>query len=261
MSPAPACIKTGRIAVAVNNFFTGDQVAACLKLLRSRLPAQAGIYVAGGAIRNLIIGCLHGHRPATHDIDVFIDGLSADFRLERALRAERTEHTELGGIRWYPEPPRHVWDLWLLPNFIIIKNFNLAPTIAALLENIDFNVNAVIYDPFGQCLQEKGCLRAIRRKALDFNTLRIADNAMIAYRILLVRHKTDFTLSERMFAFLKNRLDLDALIHLRGLLIYKMGKAQGKEILKEFNSVITCRDYAAYLQRRTTISAPQSTDR
>jgi len=252
----PARIKTGKIAVAVNDFFKGDQVAVCLELLRSRLPAHAGIYVAGGAIRNLIIDCLHGHAPATSDIDVFIDGLSADFRLEQALWGQRTEQTELGGIRWYAAPSQYVWDLWLLPNFIIIKSFNLDPSIPVLLENIDFNVNAVIYDPFGQCLQERGCLRAIRRKALDFNTLRIADKAMIAYRILLIRHKVDFTLSERMFAFLKNRLELDALIHLRGLLIYKRGKAEGKEILKEFNRVITCPDYAAYLKRRTKIMGP-----
>ena len=76
---------------------------------------------------------------------------------------------------------------------------------------------------------------------------------MIAYRTLLIRHKTDFTLSERMFAFLKNRLDLDALIHLRGLLIGKRGKVEGKQILKEFNSVITCRHYADYLQRRAKV--------
>jgi len=254
----PACIKTGKIVVAANNFFKGDQVAVCLELLRSRLPAQAGIYVAGGAIRNLIIGCLHGYSPATHDIDVFIDGLSADFRLERALWGERTEHTELGGIRWYPEPSQYVWDLWLLPNFIIIKSFNLSPSVTVLLENIDFNVNAVIYEPFSQRLQQRGCLHAIRQKAFDFNTLRIADKAMIAYRILVIRHKTDFTLSERLFAFLKNRLELDALIHLRGLLLYKRGKVEGKQILNEFNSVITCPDYADYLQRRTKIMAPQT---
>ncbi len=242
----PVCIKTGKIVDAVNHFFEGEQVAVCLNLLRSRLPSQAGIYVAGGAIRNRIIGCLHGYWPATHDIDIFIDGLSADFQLERALWGERTEHSELGGIRWYPEPSPCVWDLWLLPNFIIIKNFNLDASVTTLLENIDFNVNAVIYDPFGLRLQERGCLRAIRRKTLDFNTLKIADKAMIAYRILLIRHKIKFTLSERMFAFLKYRLELDALIHLRGLLINRRGKVEGKEILKEFNSVITCRDYAAY---------------
>ena len=250
MPPAQTCIKTGKIAVAVNNFFKDDQVAACLELLRSHLPAHAGIYIAGGSIRNLIIGCLHGYSPVTHDIDVFITGISGDYSLERALRGQHTERTELGGVRWYPEPSAHVWDLWLLPNFIIIKCFNLDPSIPVLLANIDFNVNAVIYDPFGQHLSERGCLRAIRRKILDFNTLRIADSAMIAYRTLLIRHKTDFTLSERMFAFLKNRLDLNALIHLRGLLIGKRGKVEGKQILREFNRVITCRHYADYLQRR-----------
>lgn len=245
----PTWIKTGEIAATVKAFFKGDQVAACIELLRSRLPARAEIYVAGGAVRNLIIGCLHGYRPATHDIDVFIAGVPANFPLKKALAAERTKRSALGGICWYPDASPYVWDLWLLPNFIIIKLYDLEPSIPVLLKNIDFNVNAVIYETLGHRLLERGCLSAIRRRVLDFNTLRIADTAMIAYRILLVRHKTGFILSERIFAFLKNRLDLDALIHLRGLLIGRQGKAEGKRILQALNNVITCPDYAAYLKR------------
>nr|MBL0712997.1 hypothetical protein [Desulfobacterales bacterium] len=59
---------------AVERFFERPDVSGNLKMLSTRLPASAEIFVAGGAIRDILIEALHGSAPPTRDIDIFIGG-------------------------------------------------------------------------------------------------------------------------------------------------------------------------------------------
>jgi len=236
---------------AIRNFMESPDVAEHLKFLGEHLPPETTVLVAGGAIRNIIIGRIHGYCPPILDIDVFLEGLEVDFRLDSVFSGQHIVRTDLGGIRWQPAASAYAWDIGLLSNFLIIKQYGLPPCLRSLLATLDFNVNAVVYDATAQAFHEHGCIQGIRRKIIDFNTLRMADKLLLVYRILVIRHKIGFALSERIVHFLKNAVDLDTLIHLRGLLIAKQGKITGKAILNDYNRIATCRDYGEYLERTT----------
>ena len=57
------------------NFFSRNDIAGPLDYLKHCIPAGARIFVAGGAIRNLLIKTIHGAAPETRDIDLFIGDL------------------------------------------------------------------------------------------------------------------------------------------------------------------------------------------
>ena len=58
-----ASVTDKMVAAAVERFFQRPEVAGNMEVLSRRLPAAAQIFVAGGAIRNLIIEIFHGSAP------------------------------------------------------------------------------------------------------------------------------------------------------------------------------------------------------
>ncbi|MFH1981826.1 MAG: hypothetical protein ABIL58_08275 [Pseudomonadota bacterium] len=238
--------NTGAIIAAVTARFRSPDIATHLAALAARLPSAASLLVVGGAIRNVIMDCVHGACPPTRDIDVFIDGLDAGFSLTAALAGETTTAADLGGIRWQPAHAAHAWDLCLLPAFVIIRQYGLPPNRQTLLANIDFNVNAVIYEPSAQRFEESGCIAAIRRCELDFNSPRWVDPLLSLYRILLIGHKTGFVLSRRLYTFLRRSADMETLLRLRRVLAAKQGKAMAEAIMADYNRIAATADYAMY---------------
>jgi hypothetical protein len=237
---------TGAIIAAVTSRFQSPDITAHLASLAARLPSAARLLVVGGAIRNVIMDCVHGASPPTRDIDVFIDGLAAGFSLSAALAGETTTAADLGGIRWQPAHAAHAWDLCLLPAFVIIRQYGLPPNRQTLLANIDFNVNAVIYEPAAQRFEDRGCIAAIRRCELDFNSPRRVDPLLSLYRILVIGHKTGFVLSRRLHAFARRTVDMGMLLRLRRVLAAKQGKAMAEAIMADYNQITTTADYAVY---------------
>ena len=235
---------------AVRRFFERPDVSGNLKLLSTRLPGSAEIFVAGGAVRDILIKALHGSAPATRDIDIFIGGLDRGFSLRGALGDQRVEPTDLKGIRWHPALSDLPYDLCLLPDFLVIDIFHLEPTVENLLAGIDFTINAIIYDYRRQTLIERGCTAAVSARVIDFNCDLMPDKGLIAYRILLMSHRTGFPLALPVFDFVRKRLALETLTHLKGLLRAKLGKAAASAILADYNRICRYGSHEAYLADR-----------
>ncbi|WP_054031861.1 hypothetical protein [Desulfatitalea tepidiphila] len=235
------------IISAVDRYFENPDIARNLTALCRRLPVEARVVVAGGAIRNIIIDLVHGSAPPTPDIDIFIGGLPRDFSLPHALADQLIEHTDLKGFRWHPEGSQLAYDLCLLPDFVIIEACHLEPTMDNLLSSIDFTVNAIVFDVRDRSLAENGCTADIRARRIDFNCHVIPNRELIAYRVLLMGHKTGFTLSETVFDFLKHRLELDAVTHLLKIIRSKLDKETADTVTAEYDALCRCRDYVTYL--------------
>jgi hypothetical protein len=210
------------------------------------LPKRAELYVAGGAIRNIIIGLLHGASPPTIDIDLFVGNIRRRLKLTTILRAQPFERTDLGGLRWYPQASTYCFDISRLLDFLVIDKYQLEATRANLLCSIDFDVNTVVYDFKRQELYEHHCLAAIAAKTMRFNTHMLADKVLLAFRVLSIRHKIEFTLGEDIFLFLRTTLDIDTLIQLKALMLEKLGRLKTQAILKDLNRICVHKNYQSY---------------
>lgn len=244
----PGVINHKSVATVVKTFLQRIDIRSNLEVLRQYLPPTAEIFVAGGAIRNLVIEMIHGGAPPTYDIDLFIGGVAGDEPLIDRLSGLDVRPTELGGWRWHPPESAMAYDFCLLPNFIIIANYHLAPTLQNLLASIDLTVNAVIYDIFNEKLYETRCISAIEQRVIDFNTRRLLNRLLLVYRILLIHYKIEFRLSEQVFAFLKLQNNLETLNALKPLLVNKQGKDRARAILTEYERICRFHSYADYLK-------------
>ena len=245
--PTIAAITDQAIALAVDRFFQQPEIRGNLEFLSHRLPGSAEIFIVGGALRNIVIFALHGNAPPTGDIDIFIGGLPRNFSLSELLSDQTVKPTDLKGVRWYPVSSGLVYDLCLLPDFVVIATYHLDPTMENLLSSIDFTVNAILYDLHNRRLFENGCIVAVDDRVIDFNCLLFPDKRLIAYRLLLMSHKTGFKLSERVFQFAKNRLELETVVHLKRLFQAKVGKARATAIMGEYDDLCKCPSYGDYL--------------
>jgi hypothetical protein len=240
----PRAINHESVAAAVNMYMQRIDIRTNLELLRRRLPLSAEVFVAGGAIRNLVIEMIHGSAPPTGDIDLFIGGVSESEELTDRLSDLDVRPTELGGWRWHPQGSAMAYDFCLLSKFIIIAKYRLAPTLANLLASIDLTVNAVIYDVSNKKLHEKRCIDAIKNRIIDFNTWRSVNKLLLVYRILLIHHKIRFRPSGQVFSFLKLQNDLETLNALKQLLVNKQGKTKSRAILAEYDRICRFHSYA-----------------
>jgi hypothetical protein len=244
----PGVINHKSVAAVANTYLQRIDIRSNLEVLRQYLPPTAEIFVAGGAIRNLVIEMIHGGAPPTYDIDLFIGGVAGDEPLIDRLSGLDVRSTELGGWRWHPPESALAFDFCLLPNFIIIAKYRMAPTLANLLSSIDLTVNAVIYDIFNKKLYENRCINSITQRVIDFNTRRLVNRLLLVYRILLIHHKIGFRFAEQVFAFLKLQNNLETLNALKPLLVNKQGKAKTRAILAEYDRICRFHSYTDYLR-------------
>jgi len=235
-----------RVKSSTRAFFHQAAIKAPMDYLCKAVPERAGLYVAGGAIRNIIIALLHGASPPTIDIDLFVGNIGRHLNLKTILRYQRIERTDLGGIRWYPHMSTYCFDISRLSDFLVINKYHLEATRANLLRSIDFDVNAVVYDFKRQALYEHHCLAAIAAKTMRFNTRRLADKVLLAFRVLNIRHKIDFRLGEDIFLYLKTTLDIDTLIQVKALMMEKLGRLTTKAVLKDLNRIGVHKNYQTY---------------
>lgn len=235
---------------AVNDFFEAPSIRAPLDQLICRLPAQADLLIAGGAIRNLLIAAIHGDAPPTCDIDLFIGGLPADFPLARTLAGLSLDVTDMQGLRWHPATSTYAFDLCLLPRFIVIDRFGLPADLENLLRGIDFSVNAAVYQVTTRKLFQSGCIEAIRRRVINFNSGLVADRLIMIYRIFLIATKTGFRISAPVFAFLRRYLDLETMDWLDAVNRGKHGKQRAAAIRRVYDAVATASTYDGYLASR-----------
>lgn len=244
----PEAINHQSVATEVNAYLQKIDILTHLELLRRRLPQNAEMLVAGGAIRNLAIEMIHGGAPPTRDIDIFIGGVSASDHLRDRLSGLDVRPTELGGWHWQPAGSAMTYDFCLLSKFIIIAKYRLAPTLSNLLASIDLNVNAAVYDISNGKLYENEFISSIKKRIIDFNTRRLVNKLLLVYRILLIHHKIGFRLSERVFSYLRFQNDLDSLNALKQLLVNKQGKSKSGAILAEYDRICRFHSYTDYLR-------------
>lgn len=245
--PIIATISDDRLSRPVEQFFQRPDIHANLSLLARCLPASAQILVAGGALRNIVIDIIHGSAPPTRDIDIFIGGLDPAFSLAAVLGDQRIEPSDLKGLHWYPASSDLVYDMCLLPDFLVIAIGHLDPTLENFLTGIDFTVNAILYDFKQRALFERGCTAAVSGRMLDFNSRIIPDKRLMAYRILLTAHKTGFSLSKPVFQFVRNRLELETLTYVKRLLRAKIGKIGEANVMETYECLCRFRSHDAYL--------------
>lgn len=231
----------------VRRLLARPDVQPPLERLGAALPPGARTCLFGGAIRNLILVRVHGSSPETRDLDFVVAGLPEDFRLPRCLPRREREVTEMGGVRWQPPDSPFSFDLCRLADFVVFRQFPMPPTLENLLANIDFSANAVIYDPAEDRLYERGCIDAIYARRFDFNTLRLCDKLISTYRILVLSHKLGFTLSERVFHYLRATADIDLLISLKRALAAGVGKDRAAVLLAYYRRIRGFRNYATYV--------------
>ncbi len=237
----------------VLKFVLRPDIKNVFDFLIPRLPDEAEIFIVGGAIRNLIMKKIHGWSPVTADIDLFIGNIDRALIIGKILSQEKITKTVLGGMRWYPEKTDLYFDLCLLSDFIVIKGLDLKPSLDNLILNIDFNVNAVVFDVKKENIYERNCISSISARVLDFNSDLVYDKLIIVYRILLFSEKLRFVLSERAFNYIKMAVDIDLIISLKRAYISNFGKEKAREILKVYNRIIKYRDYSSYRKEEEAI--------
>jgi hypothetical protein len=231
---------------AIERFFEQTDIRRNLAFLRERLPPEARIVVAGGAVRNVIIAAFYGSAPPTRDIDLFIGGLERHFSLAAMLKDQAARPTDLKGMRWHPAGSDLVYDLCLLHDFLGIAAYRLEPTMSNLLAGIDFTINAILFDVDRRSVVERGCTAAIQAGEIDFNSRRIPDKGLLAYRALLMAHKTGFRLSPSVFDYLRNRLEVGVLRQVKGYLQAKLGKAAAAVVMGGYDALCRHHSYQAY---------------
>ena len=233
---------------SVREFVLRPDIKEAFDFLASRLPDEAEIFLVGGAIRNLIIKEMYGWSPVTADIDLFIGNIDRSYIIKKAFSREKITKTALGGIRWYPEKTDIYFDVCLLSDFIVIKAFNLKPSLNNLILNIDFNINAIVFEVKKGDIYERNCISSISDRVLDFNSDIVFDKLITMYRILLFCEKLRFFLSKRAFYYIKTAVDIDLFISLKRAYISNLGKEKTKEILKCYNRICKYKDYESYIK-------------
>lgn len=221
----------------IADFVSQQPIREALDYLIDSLPEGAVIYLVGGAIRNLIIEVFHGRSPPIDDIDLFVSVVSDDFHLAEILPDDRFIITDIGGVRWRPARSTYDIDICLLQDFIIIKKYHLAPVLQNLIGAIDFTMNTVVYDICNQKLYERNALADIQKRLLAFNTRKLYTKTAIAYRTLLLRYKTGFALSQDVFYFVKQLIDLDTLMAVKQILSTRFGKDRMHVILDDYDRI------------------------
>jgi hypothetical protein len=84
---------------------------------------------------------------------------------------------------------------------------------------------------------------------MNFNTTIVYDKALLAYRILLIHHKTGFALSGKIFDYVKNAVDLEVLNRLEAMLESKLGKPAAAAVMAEYEAICHGKTYREYLAR------------
>lgn len=240
-------MDTEHLHKRIIDFFRRPELEVPLRLLRRELPRRAEVYVLGGALRNILIGEIHGEQPPIGDIDLFLNNLDPAYPLDRLFATERHEMAELGGIRWYPPRNPFRFDVCMISDFIGIKTFGLAPGIQTLLDTTDFSVNAITYNVATHEIMERKSIDSIRERMIHFNSERIVNRTMLAYRIFAVRHKINFLLAEPVFGFIKRHLDLDTQVQFKACLSEKLSPEMNEAVLADYRRITGYPNYEVYL--------------
>ena len=232
-------------------FISQKPIRNALEYLTEVLPDDTDIYLVGGAVRNLIIELFHGSRPSIDDIDLFIGGIPDKIQWTKILPEEDVITTDLGGVRWNPAGLAFNVDLCLIKDFIIIKKYGLAVGIESLINTLDFTMNTVVFNINSFKLVERKAFDHIQNRLMSFNTNKIYTKTAITYRVLLLKYKTDFNLSEDVFNFVKKGIDFDTLSVVKHIIMKRFGKSIMRSILDDYDHICSFSRFEEYYRQVT----------
>ena len=230
-------------------FISQEPIRDALEILSEVLPEDSDIYLVGGAIRNLIIEIFHDRRPPIDDIDLFIGGIRDKIQWTKILPEGDVNLTDLGGVRWSPAGMGFDIDLCLLKDFIIIKKYGLAAEIESLINTLDFTMNTVVFNINSFKLLERKAFDHIQNKLMSFNTNKIYTKTAITYRVLLLKYKTNFNLSEDIFNFVKKGIDFDTLTVVKHIIMKRFGKSTMRSILDDYDHICSFSCFEEYYRK------------
>ena len=237
------------VADRIIRFLSDTNAQEALDFLQKSLPDDADIYIAGGVVRDILIAKLHGAGPSTEDIDIFIADVPTGFHPSDILATDQFEVTDLGGVRWRPQNTELPLDICLLENFVILEKYQMEPNLENFLDTIDFTVNAAVFDYRRRCLHSKRCIEDVAGRTIDFNSRLLYTKASTAFRALVLRYKTGFRLSEAVFYFLKNDIDVETVLFLKHLFKSRFKREKTIRLMTDFNRISRFRDYRGYVQK------------
>ncbi len=106
-----------------------------------RLHSDLGVYVAGGVVRNVLMG----NASVSKDWDFFLSGPSVSAAIEHFRRFGKLAVTPFGAPRWTPcEAASEYADLIPIANFV--PGLWPCEDIVDVLNQFDFTANAVAFD-------------------------------------------------------------------------------------------------------------------
>ena len=239
------------IEAKIEEFISQQAIRSALEYLTEVLPDDSDIYLVGGAVRNLIIEVFHGSRPPIDDIDLFIGGIPGKIQWTKIIPEKDVIATDLGGVRWKPAGLAIDIDLCLLKDFIIIKKYGLAAGIESLINTLDFTMNTVVFNINSFKLIERKAFEHIQNRLMSFNTNKIYTKTAITYRVLLLKFKTDFNLSEDVFNFVKKGIDFDTLNVVKHIIMKRFGKSIMRSILDDYDHICSFSRFEEYYRQAT----------
>jgi hypothetical protein len=176
----------------------------------------AGIYVLGGAIRDVIASDF-GHQAgwAPRDFDVGVTGVSSpEFDYVLSGWGRRNRHG--GFVLEAPGRPR--WDVWRLENSIGLRKTGAAFSLENVLRSFNLDCNAIALNVRTGLVADAGAVDAIRERRVGFvhNVIRHSHETFAA-KALLAQLRFGYSTSSALDLLIKTHLE-------RGSLLYESRK-------------------------------------
>ena len=176
----------------------------------------AGIYVLGGAIRDVISSDL-GHRVGwdPRDFDIGVTGVSApEFEYVLSGLGRKNRH---GGFV-LEESGRPTWDVWRLENSIGLRKTGTAFSLENVLRSFNLDCNAIALDVRSGLVADAGAVDAIRGKRVGLVHNVILHSAeTFAAKALLAQLRFGYSTSTALELLIETHLE-------RGSLLYESRK-------------------------------------
>ena len=191
------------IARDVQKLLSADGVSIYVSTLRERV-SPSSLYLVGGALRDVAIRLLYRRVMPLDDLDFAVPNLSAP--LDSYLGSlEDVRRNSFTGLTWKPKESSLSFGVWPLEQTISLCKSGLNPTLANFIRNLDFNVNAIVYDVESRKLScSKSFLDGLAQRTIDFQTNFISIDYITAARAVILAQKTGFTLSPRLIGFIRS---------------------------------------------------------
>lgn len=179
-----------------------DHVLRDILLAVRNLSGSAVVF--GGWVRDHISAHQTHRKPRPRDLDIVVNGLS--FTQLKRLLPLKTEVNLFGGFSTLTTANK--LDIWLLENTYLIARMELPVTFETLPGTTVFRLNSIVFQPqplwTEASLLDLGCIEAISKKVVDFQSALIPLPCVQVARALIYSAKLEFRLDSKIIAFIQS---------------------------------------------------------